>query len=150
MPMTYTFDFNCAPEHLFTYLIDDEKMLKWMHGVTKIEPITDGPVAVGAKARMWIKEGRKEYEYQTEVTVYEPNKRIACDMTGGCFGGKTSMTPDYQLSASPSGGTTLVYSCAVNTSSMMFKIMEVLFRPMNKRMLKKMMATLKEQAEAPA
>ena len=150
MPMRFTIDFACSPEQLFPYLVEPDKMLKWMCGVTKIEPITDGPPGVGQRAKIWIKEGKKESEYETVVTIFEPNRRISVDMTGGCFGGKTTMKPDYVLSVSPSGGTTMEYTCGVETSSVMFRVMDVLFRPFMKRMVKKMMVTLKEQAEGAA
>lgn len=154
MAKTYTFEFDCTPEHLFEYLIDIDKMLKWMHGVTKIEPIGDGGgdgiLAVGSKSNMWIKEGKKEAEYQTEVTVYEPPKRIAVEMTGGCFSGDTAMCPSYELSVSPSGGTRLAYTCEVRTNNVLFKVMGVVFSVFYVRTLNKMMKTLKELAEAPA
>ena len=125
-------------------------MLKWMHGVTRMEPITTDPVDVGAQSKMWIMEGKKEYEYLSVVTKWDPPRRIAIDLTGGCFKGKTTMSPDYVLSVNASGGTTLAYTCEIKTSSTMFKIMGVLFQPYMKRILNKMMRSLKDQAERAA
>ena len=52
MAKTYKYEFDCTPEHLFPYLTEEDKMLKWMHGVTRMEPITTDPVGVGAKSKM--------------------------------------------------------------------------------------------------
>jgi carbon monoxide dehydrogenase subunit G len=146
MAMTLRYEFDCTPEHLFSFLIDDKKMLKWMHGVTRIEPITDGPPAVGAKARLWIKEGRKESEYVSEVTAFEPNRQVAVVLTGGCFGEGTTITADYQLN-DMGNRTSLVYTCEMKSVRLIVRIMERLFRPFNRRIVKKMMRSLKELAE---
>lgn len=148
MPKTYTYEFDCTPEHLFPYLTEDEKMVEWLPNVTRMEPITEGPVGVGEKSKVWIKQGKKEHEHISEVTAYEPNRRIQIDLTGGCFKGKTTMSPNYVLSERGEDGTTLAYTCQVKTDSMSTKIICAMFQPFMKGYVNKMMKTLKEQAEA--
>jgi len=151
MTMTLRYEFDCTPEHLFPFLIEDEKILKWMHSVTRIEPITDGPPAVGEKAHLWIKAGRKESKFLSEVIAFEPDKRVTVALTGGCFGAGTTITADYQLTdqRSPGGSrTVLVYTCEFQSVRLIVRITERLLRPFNRRIQHKMMHSLKEQAEA--
>lgn len=146
------------PAHVFDWIEDPEKQRRWMKDVVSNEAVAgpDGvvpPTGVGTRSIMKIKEGRRISEYQIEVTEIDRPRRLAVVMTGGCFPAGASMRPTYELESRDGGAATqLTYRCACHFPAPGFflRLFMPLFSLFGKRMLRGMMRSLKEQAEASA
>lgn len=82
-PYTYRADIeiDADPNLVFTYLTDEELLLQWMGGVTKIEPLTEGGHRVGAKARITIEENGSVTVMEDEVVDSKPGSLLQVKLT---------------------------------------------------------------------
>ncbi len=62
-----------SPDEVWTYLTDFGNPKKWMTGAEEMTQITQGPMGMGTLFR--FKARGKEHE--SEITAWEPGKRIA-------------------------------------------------------------------------
>ena len=95
-------------EEVFEYFIDFDNAAGWLPDVTRIEKLTDGPVAVGTRYRemRWTKKG--EASTDMEVIVMAPPGRYSAAFDQGGY----SATFSYTLF--PDGaGTRINMVCAV-------------------------------------
>ena len=75
-----------APDEVFQYLIEPDQVVKWIHGVTKIEPLTEGEHQVGGRARVTvIDDGGNEFVIEDEVLKSEPGQLLELQMTSDMF-----------------------------------------------------------------
>jgi len=71
-------EIDAKPEVIFPWLTEPQKRLKWIEGCSEITPISDGPLDVGAR---WVEVhdmGGREYEFEFEITDYDPPGRLRC------------------------------------------------------------------------
>jgi uncharacterized protein YndB with AHSA1/START domain len=72
------------PQEVFAYLSEPDKIMQWLEGVTKIEPLTESGHRVGARSKVTVHEGNETIEMQEEVIRVEPDKltelRLTCPM----------------------------------------------------------------------
>ena len=140
--------FECSPATLWPFLNDADKLKQWMHGVEYKRDISGK--GVGATYVMGIKEGRKVAEYQCVVTAFEPEKRLALRMTGGC--GRTPMTMSIDYRLTDLGGRTEVdYSCEFDTSKLpfFFRLLAPLMRLMGRAFVRKFFRSLQKLVAQP-
>lgn len=66
-------------QEVWAFLADMNNADKWMTGVTHMKPITPGSIGMGSKFSF----SARGADRQTEVTAWEPQKRLALTSTQG-------------------------------------------------------------------
>ena len=61
---------------VFPYLVEGDKRLLWMGALKETEQLTDGAPGVGSRWREVFEDHGHRIELETELTQYEPNKRL--------------------------------------------------------------------------
>jgi uncharacterized protein YndB with AHSA1/START domain len=145
--ITYSVDINAPIETAFRMVDDDEKIKEWGQGIESIEypdgQDRDNPV--GTRFIQKIREGGRVADYEGEVTAYQPPHHL-----GVTFGSKQfTMQVDYRFTETPTG-TRLDYTGEIIRTTLVGRIMMVLFGWLTQRILKKQMAALKALAESEA
>lgn len=93
MKNTYSVEIDAPPEHVFYWLDGSDRAIEWVPNLVENEEleVTDG--RVGSRTRSVFLEHGQRMEMISEVTVYEPSRRIEAELTGDMF----DLTVDYQL-----------------------------------------------------
>lgn len=61
-----------SPEEVFAYITDLDNALSWLPAVTRLDRITEGPMAAGTRYRETRQVGDREGQVEIEVTEYDP------------------------------------------------------------------------------
>jgi uncharacterized protein YndB with AHSA1/START domain len=96
-----TIELRTTPEHLWPLLVDPAQIRRWNPEVVRDEPLTPGPPGVGSTSAVWIREGRREVRYESEVLTFDPLERLVIRLTGGSLG-EGPMLVSYAVSPSSS------------------------------------------------
>ncbi len=76
---------DAPADSVFVHLTDDEKLTKWIDGVTEMEPLTEGGHRVGAKSRIVVEEDGNEFEMTSEVVETEQDRLLVVRITSSMF-----------------------------------------------------------------
>lgn len=148
MKIQKTTRIETSPEHLWQFLTDPEKVRSWTPSVVSDEPISSGPPEVGFKSLMKIKEGSKIVEYDSEITIYAPERQLGLVLRGGNLG-KGPMDVMYTLEPEPHG-TSLTYEARWQPHGLMLKLMSPIITRIAQNNVIEQMGLLKSLAEAEA
>jgi uncharacterized protein YndB with AHSA1/START domain len=118
---------NRPVDQVFAFLADPAKQPTWQSNLLEIEQLTAGPMRDGARVREVRRLGRRPTEYQAEVTVFEPNKRLALRVISG-----PHVTLSYSFEAED-GGTRLRYQFVMRTGGMMRVLESLIVRSLRKQ-----------------
>ena len=110
-------------EEVFAFLADFENIPVWNYAIEETSKTSAGPVGVGTRYRQTRAVPSRSVE-GFEVTVFEPNRRLAIDGQIGPF----QATISYVLEAK-AGATTLVNSVELYPSQIMPKLLAPLATP---------------------
>ncbi len=131
-----------APEALWPWLIETERVQRWNPSIVSDEATTPGPTGVGTRTKMKLREGSKIVDYETELTAYEPDSLVALEMRGGNLGA-SPMLVRYALS--PAGrGTELRYQATWRPRGLMLRLMSPVISIVARRECRRSLARLKE------
>lgn len=61
---------------VFPYLVEGDKRLLWMGALKETEQLTEGAPGVGSRWREVFEDHGQRIELETELTQYEPSKRL--------------------------------------------------------------------------
>ncbi len=67
---------QAPPERVFPWLVEPQKLIRWIDGLTDIESLDDGSLKVGARSLETLREGKRTYVMETEVTALETNRLL--------------------------------------------------------------------------
>jgi uncharacterized protein YndB with AHSA1/START domain len=134
---------NRPVEEVFAYVIDINNWSQWM-GFSGAEQTSEGPVGVGTTFK-GVSEfmGRRE-EWTSEVTGYEPNRKVGMDMIWG------PMSMDETLTFEPVEGGTRYTQVGEGETGGVFKVAGPILNRMMKKQLEDSLAKLKEILDAQA
>lgn len=93
MKATCSIDIDAAPDKVFYWLDDPDRVMKWLSNVVENENLHETENRVGTTFRQVVKENGRRMEIQGTVTAYEPNKRLAVHLIGKGF----EADADYRL-----------------------------------------------------
>ena len=112
----------CPPAKLWRCLTEPAIQKQWL--VDVIDDIPDDPAKRGAGAfsTMRIREGGKVQVYRSLVTAWEPERKLAIQLTGGSFAAGMAMDVTYAI-ASDDAGSVLDYDVIVPLQGFAFKLM---------------------------
>jgi uncharacterized protein YndB with AHSA1/START domain len=144
MAVTYSMAVNAPVGKLFDCVEDTEKMKLWMDGLEETIYTTERDPAnpVGTKFKQKIREGGRVQEYDGEVMAYEKPEHLAVRIGNRHF----QANVDYRFTPTPEG-TRLDYTCEITCHNWFVRVMAFMFGWLTKRILRKLMAKLKELAE---
>jgi uncharacterized protein YndB with AHSA1/START domain len=145
MKNTYTIDIEAPPERVF-YRITGGRLMKWLPNIVESENLKVTESQIGSTFRQVYLERGRRMEMHGEITGYEPNRRLTCEIRGDAF----ELWVDYRLE-DLGGRTRLTQDSTVIFKSTAMKVMGVLMKPfMKKASLKQAddsFAKLKQLAE---
>jgi uncharacterized protein YndB with AHSA1/START domain len=146
MPIQLREEFHCSPEVLWRHLEEPELQKLWMKGLLSNRATSPAPTRVGSTFEMEIQEGRKASIYKGTMTAWEPPRRMALTMEGGCFG-KAKMAVSYRLEALGPSTTALDYSCGLENPGALMRFFMLLFGWMAKMQARSFFKTLRKLVE---
>jgi uncharacterized membrane protein len=87
-------DIAAPPEAVWAFIVDPERYLHFMHGITRWEVAGDDPRGLGARYRMLMRVGSAEIGGTVEVTEYvEPRDMAWTSVTGVDQRGRWRLRP---------------------------------------------------------
>jgi uncharacterized membrane protein len=87
-------DIAAPPEAVWEFIVDPERYLHFMHGITRWEVAGDEPRGLGARYRMLMRVGSAEIGGAVEVTEYvEPRDMAWTSVTGVDQRGRWRLRP---------------------------------------------------------
>lgn len=129
-------------EEVFAFAANPENDSLWQTGGQDLGSTYDGPMRVGAKAQgasQWL--GRR-FEWTSEVTEYEPNRKVQSEMALGPISAKISTVFDPVES-----GTKVTMALEGEVGSF-FRLAEPIVIRMIQRDVESSLANLKDILEA--
>lgn len=72
---------------VFAFIANPENAPQWVSGVHEVKKLSEGPMAVGAKARQVRRFMGQELGSDFEITHFEPNTRLDVKVTSGPLAG---------------------------------------------------------------
>jgi uncharacterized protein YndB with AHSA1/START domain len=145
MHFEYTIVINQPVEKVFSYMSDPANLPEWQGPPTEIRDLqqsTPGQLREGDRFTTVLQFLGRRYETPTEVSAYEPNRRLSYRGTGGPV--PTQMA--FIFGEVP-GGTRFTHTQEVEPGSF-FGLTESLFEIEAKRQLRNDLQTLKDLLEA--
>jgi uncharacterized membrane protein len=70
-------------EEVFAYMMDIKNWLQWHAGMLEAEQSSEGPAGVGTTYRGVSQSLGQRMEWTSELTVYEPNKKVMQRLQSG-------------------------------------------------------------------
>ena len=145
MHLEYTIVINQPVEKVFNYVSNPVNLPVWQGPPTEIRDLqqsTPGQLRVGDKFTTVLQFLGRQYETPTEVSAYEPNRRLSYRGTGGPV--PTQITFIFE---EVPGGTRFTHTQEVEPRGL-FGLAESLFEIEAKRQLRSELQILKDLLEA--
>jgi carbon monoxide dehydrogenase subunit G len=120
------------PAEVFPWLLDADKVPRWMTGLQVYEPLEPGPLLVGSRIRQELEVSGHTLRFELEVSRLEPPTAAELRFQGSGF----RAANQYALSDAPAG-TQLTWVIAGDTTSFSAKLLA----PMVQSRLQEKLAT---------
>jgi carbon monoxide dehydrogenase subunit G len=135
-------EISSPPEDVFPWLVEPERLARWISGFARSEPLTEGGARLGARSRDTLREGSRTMVIETEITEFEPGRMLRVSIAADGYG----MDDRYQLT--PVGeGTRLEYTSDARLGGLLRLMSPLVTRQMRARATRDL-ATLKREIEA--
>ena len=86
----------CPPEALWPWLVEPERMKQWLKGLLEVRPLGAPVPRQGAEFELVIREGGRTETYREKIVEFEPQRRLAIELSGGCWK-ESTMSVEYVL-----------------------------------------------------
>ncbi|MDH3732690.1 MAG: SRPBCC family protein [Gemmatimonadota bacterium] len=146
MKITRSVTIDTTRERLWFFLTDQEAIKRWNTDIISDEVLTEGPLGVGTRSRIMIREGSREVEYANEIIEYDEPDRLSIRLTGGSLG-DGPMTIHYVVSGS-NGALDVRFDSDWEAHGVVLKLLSPLLTLMGRRNARRVMSRLKEVAES--
>ena len=128
-----------APEEVFPWLFDEDKVPQWTTGMKSYERLDSGELGEGARYRQQLEVSGERITVELEVTRYEPPRRAESRFQVRGI----DVVNVYEL-AGADGTTTLTQSVEASGGGLTGRFMIPVLQPHLERKLKADLATLAE------
>jgi uncharacterized protein YndB with AHSA1/START domain len=91
-PIVSSIEISRSPEEVFAYVTDPSRLPEWQGGVVRAERLGGGPVAVGTRAIVTRRIGRREQRMTVEIMELDPPRRFAIRSLDGPVRGENRGT----------------------------------------------------------
>jgi uncharacterized protein YndB with AHSA1/START domain len=135
-------EIGAAPAALFPWLVEPDRLSRWVSGFIGSEPIGSAEVRVGARSHDIIEAEGKRFEVETEIVELRPGERLAVRITSSSH----DQDDSYDLHAR-GDATELTYRSDMRMRGLT-RLLTPLITPQLRARAKKDLATLKREVEA--
>ena len=135
-------EIGAPPATVFPWLVDPDRLSRWISGFIGSEPIGSGEVRVGSRSRDIIEAEGRRIEVETEIVEVRPGERLAVRITSSDH----DQFDSYDLDARD-GGTELTYRSDMRLRGLM-RLLTPLITPRIRARADNDLATLKREVEA--
>ena len=105
------------PEAVFPWLVEADKVPRWMTGLERYEPVEPGPLRVGSRIRQELVVSGQRLSFELEVTELAPPERAVLRFEGSGF----KAANEYGL-VGADGGTRVTWVVSGDTTSFKAKL----------------------------
>lgn len=137
MQTHYSIVINAEPQQVFYWLDDTEREMQWIPNLVENENLQVTENRIGSTFRQVYSEHGRHIKMRGVVTAYEPNRRLACELSGDSF----DLLVDYRLE-DLGGQTRLTQDTTIQFKGLFSRLGGILMAPFMKR------ATVKQLAES--
>ncbi|MEX2015716.1 MAG: SRPBCC family protein [Candidatus Hydrogenedentales bacterium] len=88
-----------APEEVWPWLVEPERMVQWMQPLQMVELETPPPLDGGSRYRFVAPYGNRVHTFHGEVLAYDPFARFGIRLGGGAFSDGVTATAIFSLAA---------------------------------------------------
>jgi carbon monoxide dehydrogenase subunit G len=106
-----------TPADVFPWLLDADKVPRWMTGLEVYEPLEPGPLHVGSKIRQHLSVSGHNLRFELHLTELEPPRRAVMRFEGSGF----KAANEYTLAEAP-GGAAVTWVIGGDTTSFKAKL----------------------------
>jgi uncharacterized protein YndB with AHSA1/START domain len=135
-------EIGAPPATVFPWLVDPDRLARWIGGFIGSEPIGSGEVRVGSRSHDTIEAEGRRFEVETEIVELQPGKRVAFRITSPDH----RQTDSYDLDGRD-GATELTYRSDVRMRGLTRLLSPLIARQLRARAVNDL-ATLKREVEA--
>ncbi len=137
-------EIGAPPAAVFPWLVDPDRLAKWISGFIASEPIGSGEVRVGSRSRDTIEAEGRRFELETEIVGLRPAEHLAVRISSPAGG--FDQEDSYDLAARD-GVTELTYRSEMRMRGLM-RLLTPLITPRIRARAANDLATLKREVEA--
>jgi carbon monoxide dehydrogenase subunit G len=105
------------PAQVFPWLLDADKVPKWMSGLQAYEPLEPGPLHVGSRIRQELTVSGQHLRFELEVTELDAPRRAVLRFEGSGF----KASNEYSV-ADADGGAQVTWVISGDTTSFKAKL----------------------------
>ena len=139
--VSHSVEIDAGPDEVFPWLVEPEKLARWISGFAGSEALTEGGARLGARSRDTLREGSRTIVAHTEITEFELGRLMRVRIEAGGF----RSDDVYRLTAM-GDGTTLEYTSEVHVGGPMRLMSPLVTRQLRAR-AERDLATLKREVE---
>ena len=137
-------EIDAPPATVFLWLVDPDRLSRWISGFVGSEPIGSGEVRVGSRSRDIIEAEGRRIEVETEIVELRLGERLAVSITSSTH----DQDDSYDLDARD-GATDLTYRSDMRLRGLT-RLLSPLVASQLRARAEKDLATLKRAVEADA
>ena len=135
-------EIGAPPAAVFPWLVEPDRLSRWIGGFVGSEPIGSGEVRVGSRSRDIIEAEGRRIELETEIVELRPGERLAVRITSPSH----DQIDSYDLDARD-GSTELTYRSDMRLRGLM-RLLAPLINSRIRARAEGDLATLKREVEA--
>ncbi len=134
-------EIGAPPATVFPWLVEPDRLSRWISGFIGSEPIGEGGVRVGSRSRDIIEAEGRRIEVETEIVELRPGERLAVRITSS----GSDQIDSYDLAARD-GATELTYQSDMRMRGLT-QLLTPLITPRIRARADNDLATLKREVE---
>ena len=138
---------DAPPEAVWPWLVEPDRMKRWMKGLLEVERRSGDGAAAGACYRWRIQEGPRKTDYDVEIAACDAPRHVAWRIRAASGRGP-AYAADHRLEPLEGGRTRATYGMEVEAGGLLLKVLAPLLDRFNRRQARSFLASLKRQAEA--
>ena len=132
------------PEAIFGWLVEPDRLARWLGGFVSSEPLTEGGVCLGARSRDVVEEDGRRMEVETEIVELEPARLLGVNITSDLG----ELRSRYELRAVDGGRIRLRYASDVTFRGLRWRLLAPLVLPRLRSNAERDLARLRRAVEA--
>jgi len=101
------------PAEVFPFLLEADKVPRWMSGLEAYEPLSPGPLGVGSRIRQALSVSGQQLRFELEITALDPPRTAVLRFEGSGF----KAANEYAVAAAPAG-TTVTWAITGDATSL--------------------------------
>jgi carbon monoxide dehydrogenase subunit G len=106
------------PAQVFPWLLDADKVPRWMTGLEVYEPLEPGPLHVGSRIRQELSVSGQHLRFELEVAALDPPRSAVLRFEGSGF----KAANEYAVRESADGGSEVTWVISGDTTSFKAKL----------------------------